>query len=406
VPLPVPRKNEKQSHFVSRCIEFETKASPGRKPEQIQAMCYTAWRDRFKESTIMLSQKKQKTLCASPGSFEETKAGFRKDCIGNKQMDEQMTLEFAKMFEGASFERDDARRKFIIKNVALLGAVSLHGYEYLPEAMQKAVPLYNNIKAFVNHPSADELKVSRRDVRNIAGKFINPRFESSPAKVRGDFVGLPNENGKLFMDVAQNMPDIAAMSHNARGKFAQRDGKKVVEEIQSVYSVDLVASGATNTTMFESDNSNNVVKENTMEWKDVDSKGLKDNRHDLFEEIFSAGATSRDEEVKELSEDLDKTKQELDKLEVEKTMGEKEALVNKLLTESKLPAEAKTDIFRQQLTALQPEKEGNTIEEQVKKLIDDRIVAISGKKGVTNMGGEKNLSESNKNGKPTLRKVS
>lgn len=46
MPLPSPRKGEEQSHFVSRCISFETKASPGRDPEQIQAMCFQAWRDR------------------------------------------------------------------------------------------------------------------------------------------------------------------------------------------------------------------------------------------------------------------------------------------------------------------------------------------------------------------------
>jgi hypothetical protein len=44
MPLPTPSKDEKQQDFVSRCISFETKASPGRDPKQVQAMCYTAWR--------------------------------------------------------------------------------------------------------------------------------------------------------------------------------------------------------------------------------------------------------------------------------------------------------------------------------------------------------------------------
>ena len=44
MPLPKPSPGEKQSHIVSRCISFDTKASQGRDPVQIQAMCFTAWR--------------------------------------------------------------------------------------------------------------------------------------------------------------------------------------------------------------------------------------------------------------------------------------------------------------------------------------------------------------------------
>lgn len=44
MPLPKPKKGEKQSDFLSRCISFETKASPDRAGEQVQAMCYATWR--------------------------------------------------------------------------------------------------------------------------------------------------------------------------------------------------------------------------------------------------------------------------------------------------------------------------------------------------------------------------
>ena len=49
MPLPKPEKGEEQSKFISRCIAFETKASPNTPPEQIQAMCYQVWRDRNKK---------------------------------------------------------------------------------------------------------------------------------------------------------------------------------------------------------------------------------------------------------------------------------------------------------------------------------------------------------------------
>jgi len=44
MPLPSPKKGEKQSEFISRCIAFETGASD-RPANQIAAMCYTKWRD-------------------------------------------------------------------------------------------------------------------------------------------------------------------------------------------------------------------------------------------------------------------------------------------------------------------------------------------------------------------------
>lgn len=47
MPLPKPRMNETRSEFVSRCIEFETRASPDTPRDQIAKMCYVQW-DNFK----------------------------------------------------------------------------------------------------------------------------------------------------------------------------------------------------------------------------------------------------------------------------------------------------------------------------------------------------------------------
>ena len=46
MPLPVPNKDEERSHFIDRCVSFETKASPGRPSSQILAMCYNRWRTK------------------------------------------------------------------------------------------------------------------------------------------------------------------------------------------------------------------------------------------------------------------------------------------------------------------------------------------------------------------------
>jgi len=44
-PLPIPKKGESQNDFVSRCVSFETHASPDREHEQVVAMCFTRWRE-------------------------------------------------------------------------------------------------------------------------------------------------------------------------------------------------------------------------------------------------------------------------------------------------------------------------------------------------------------------------
>lgn len=44
MPLPTPRKDEKESAFISRCVSMETKAAPERDRKQVIAMCYSQWR--------------------------------------------------------------------------------------------------------------------------------------------------------------------------------------------------------------------------------------------------------------------------------------------------------------------------------------------------------------------------
>jgi hypothetical protein len=48
MPLPTPNADESQDDFISRCISFVHDESPERPDEQIQAMCFEAWRDRNK----------------------------------------------------------------------------------------------------------------------------------------------------------------------------------------------------------------------------------------------------------------------------------------------------------------------------------------------------------------------
>ena len=56
--MPKPRKGEKQTDFISRCIRQLSKEDPNRKPKQVQAICFQTWRDRKKESIDKMDEKK------------------------------------------------------------------------------------------------------------------------------------------------------------------------------------------------------------------------------------------------------------------------------------------------------------------------------------------------------------
>ena len=51
MPIPTPKKDEKQKEYIPRCIRFLSDENEGREEkdkrpiEQIQAICYSTWRD-------------------------------------------------------------------------------------------------------------------------------------------------------------------------------------------------------------------------------------------------------------------------------------------------------------------------------------------------------------------------
>ena len=150
-------------------------------------------------------------------------------------------------FTDAEFVEESGQR--IIKGVCLLGSKSAHGYSYPDEVMVRAIQdnLYEGVRCYVNHDRGGGV----RDVMDLAGMVENARHE--PGRIRGDIRLLPDAPGKKVWDISQMMPRCAGFSHVADGRLGQRDGKKVVEAISRVFSVDLVATPATTGGMYEGD---------------------------------------------------------------------------------------------------------------------------------------------------------
>ena len=166
-----------------------------------------------------------------------------------------------------------------------------------------------------------------------------------------------------------------------------------------MYSVDVVTNPATTVSLFENEEGNKNQKEDkVMEWKDISISDLQANRLDVYESIIAEGVSSRDGEVKTLKEENDSLKQKNDEYEVKESLIAKKVVVEKALSESKLPKEAKTDTFSGILMAVQEKKDGEkviTVDEQIKSLIEDRITLLN-PKGVKGMGGDKKVIKEGK----------
>ncbi|MBX3437580.1 MAG: hypothetical protein KF861_08830 [Planctomycetaceae bacterium] len=79
----------------------------------------------------------------------------------------------------------------LVRNVALTGGLSRNGYHYTEQALQDAVPLYNQRPVFLDH-AADKSRPQERSTRDLAGSIINPRYESG--RIRGD-IRLDTDSG-------------------------------------------------------------------------------------------------------------------------------------------------------------------------------------------------------------------
>ena len=56
MPVPKPKKGEKEQDFVGRCISQLKDEDPNRADDQVQAICFDAWRSAKKESEKMTDE--------------------------------------------------------------------------------------------------------------------------------------------------------------------------------------------------------------------------------------------------------------------------------------------------------------------------------------------------------------
>ena len=157
---------------------------------------------------------------------------------------EERLLEYATV-DRASAKVDRAAN--VIRGVKLLGWESQNGRTYTRQALQKALPLYEGVPVYFDHlkPGAERAYVDR------FGETFNVRLTESG--LVGDVKYNPNHPRaeQVLFDV-ENGTSKVGFSPDHYGDGPVRNGKRIVETISKVKSVDIVANPATNRSFSES----------------------------------------------------------------------------------------------------------------------------------------------------------
>jgi hypothetical protein len=138
------------------------------------------------------------------------------------------------------------REAGIIRDVLILGQKSANGRTYTADAMSAAAKLYEGVPVYIDHQPE-----GRRSYRDKIGRLTAVAFRDGG--LRGDLHINPAHPAaaQLFWD-AEHHPAAVGLSHDAEGRVVTtRDGQTIVEAIESVRSVDLVAEPATTQSLFE-----------------------------------------------------------------------------------------------------------------------------------------------------------
>jgi hypothetical protein len=209
---------------------------------------------------------------------------------------------------GATLRVD--RERGIIAGVKLLGTVSRKGREYPPAVMAKALPLYEGMRVNVDHVDPGQ----RRSLRDRIGLVRNVTLREDG--LYGDFHFNPKHPlaEQIAWD-AENAPQNLGFSHDTRGQSKNVGGRVVVESIDRVLSVDLVANPATTAGLFESSDSDTPNQEEEgMDLSQLTLQELRQSRDDLVQTILTEAEEGRSEgarvktleaQIKTLQESLD-----------------------------------------------------------------------------------------------------
>ena len=243
------------------------------------------------------------------------------------------------------------RQAGVIRGVKILGLQSRNGRQYLPEALAKAVPLYEGAKVNVNHPKGSPL--SPRDYQDRIGVIRGAVLKPNEG-LFGDLHFNPKHvlAGQLAWD-AEHAPENVGFSHNVQARTSRRDDVLLVEEITRVQSVDLVADPATTRGLYEQ--TQPAPAESTqsapLPIAGLTLERLKNERPDLVESLLLEQRSQPAASAQEIAyqAELQKLRSELDQLRAQRDMALLEQHIAEELSAAGIAEPLVTELFRQQL---------------------------------------------------------
>lgn len=142
----------------------------------------------------------------------------------------------------------------VIRGVKILGRFSRNGdngREYSNNAMKQAAVMYEGLGVNTNHPDRSTPRANR-DIQEGIGWLENVTVKDDG--VYGDLALIKSHPmANPLFEVAERNPKRFGLSHNASGDSVDRGGRRLVESITTVRSVDVVQNPATNQSLFESE---------------------------------------------------------------------------------------------------------------------------------------------------------
>jgi len=270
----------------------------------------------------------------------------------------------------------------VISGVKILGLQSRNGRTYRPDALLRAVPLYEGAKVNVNHVKGDPF--GPRDYQDRLGRIRNVRLTEGEG-LFGDLHFNPRHAiaAQLAWD-AEHAPENVGFSHNVVARTKHQSQQLVVEAIEKVQSVDLVADPATTRGLFES-----AEDETSAEQPRIDALTLEHlqlHRPDLVEAIQS-----------QATEELSRMRATVEQLESARASDLRRQLISRVLREHCLPdlesfergdREAKSLLDRELIESLREAAD----DKEVRRLVEARTELIASARSLTSLQADRPTS--------------
>jgi len=239
----------------------------------------------------------------------------------------------------------------LVRGVKILGPVSSNGREYPKITMARAVPLYEGAKVNIDHPARDPSQP--RSYRDRIGSLQAVHLRGGDEGLFADLHFNPKHPlaEQLIWD-AEHAPGSAGFSHTIQAKTSRRNGREIVEEIERVLSVDLVADPATTRSLFESGDQE-TTEQDQEEAMELTLETLRSDHSELVEAIRAEAVSEQEAdsavkkltaqnaelraELKRLSEARDAMTAELAEQKATAANQQRQAAIEALLREAKLP---------------------------------------------------------------------